>query len=279
MTTTAYRDKTETALNTLTDAIDALETSDDWKRALDVAAKFHRYSFNNVMLIHQQAEDRGFTATKVAGYHKWRELDRQVRKGEKGLGILAPLMFKVEEDNGDTGHRLGGFKVVFVFDISQTDGEDLPDTSEYYVVPDGDAPDRQPLIEFATNLGYRYTEGPTNWPGAKGVTDFRAMTITVADGLTDAEHWEVLIHELGHAMLHGEGEDRPTHRGIGEVEAESVAYVVSSVLGVDTSGYSFAYIADWGGEADKSAAKVVADVGQRVMKAAQGILTAYERTT
>ena len=101
-------------------------TSEDWQRALTVAARFHAYSFANTQLIWSQSMARGFTPTRVAGYRAWQKLNRHVRRGERGLAILAPLTRKVDTEEGEEERRLFGFKAVHVFDISQTDGEPLP---------------------------------------------------------------------------------------------------------------------------------------------------------
>jgi antirestriction protein ArdC len=106
----------------MTDAVDALRSSDGWLAWLATAAKFHRYSLGNMLLIARQCPD----ATHVAGYQRWRELGRQVRKGERGIAILAPCTFKVRDQQTDDERViLRGLRVVHVFDVTQTDGEPL----------------------------------------------------------------------------------------------------------------------------------------------------------
>jgi len=125
-------DKAQEAHDRLVAEIEKIETSDDWKAALDVASKFHQYSFNNQILIDVQAADRGFEPTHVmpygnkAGTSGWKSVGRQVRKGEKGLGIFAPVRRKTEDEDGESRYVVVGFRVAHVFDISQTDGEPLP---------------------------------------------------------------------------------------------------------------------------------------------------------
>ena len=105
----------------LQDSLQELVTSEDWQRALSVAARFHDYSFANTRLIWAQSSARGFTPNRVAGYRAWQELGRHVRKGERGLQILAPVIRKVTPDNGEEEERrVVGFRVVHVFDIAQT---------------------------------------------------------------------------------------------------------------------------------------------------------------
>ena len=112
----------------LQDSLQELVTSEDWQLALAVAARFHDYSFANTRLIWAQSIIRGFTPSRIAGYRAWQELGRQVRKGERGLQILAPVIRKVTPDNGEEEERrVVGFRVVHVFDIAQTDGEPLPE--------------------------------------------------------------------------------------------------------------------------------------------------------
>jgi antirestriction protein ArdC len=105
----------------------ALVSSEDWQQALEVAARFHDYSFANTRLIWAQAKARGFTPTRVAGYRAWQKLGRQVNRGEKGLQILAPITRTVETEIGEEERRVVGFRVVHVFDQSQTDGEPIPE--------------------------------------------------------------------------------------------------------------------------------------------------------
>lgn len=280
VTATAYtRNKADQAHHLLISAVEELEANDDWQAALDVAARFHNYSFRNVILISMGAAEQGFTATKVAGYQKWKQLGRQVRKGSKGLPILAPLTFRQADDDGEMHTYLGGFKVVYVFDISQTDGDPIPDTSDFVIPPEGEAPDTQPLIELAASIGFSIEHNLIEGD-VKGYTQFKPQRIVVRSGLNDAHEFEVLVHELGHAMLHNpENGDYPGHRGIGEVEAESVAYIVSSVLGLDTGSASFGYIAGWATDTDKTAAQVILEVGDRVLNAAHRILDVYKEVT
>jgi hypothetical protein len=120
-------DKLRAAHDKLQDAVAEIASGDDWKRMLKVASKFHRYSFNNHLMIFLQRPD----AMVVAGFNRWKSLGRFVKKGEKGIAIFAPCRYKtkVETDAGEeqTVQQIRGFRVVHVFDISQTEGDDLPD--------------------------------------------------------------------------------------------------------------------------------------------------------
>ena len=141
----------------LRDAVAEIVSGDDWKQMLHVASKFHRYSFNNQLLILCQRPD----ATRVAGYRKWQEFGRQVRKGEKGIAILAPCKYrtKIEDDSGEetTVQSIRGFRVVHVFDVSQTEGESLPDVDSLRPkLLEGEAPEGiwDRLVELATSEGF-----------------------------------------------------------------------------------------------------------------------------
>ncbi len=119
----APQDKPNKALELLYDGVTNLLDSESWKEALKFRSKFHSYSFRNAYLIYLQCP----TATLVAGYRRWQELGRQVRKGETSLAILAPILKKVEGEGGDDERKVVGFRTARVFDIAQTDGEPLPE--------------------------------------------------------------------------------------------------------------------------------------------------------
>lgn len=242
-------------------SLGALVTSDEWQQALEVAARFHNYSFSNSQLIWAQAQERGFAPSRVTGYRSWRSLGRQVRKGEKGLAILAPVIRNVEvEDPGraekETEQRVVGFRPVHVFDISQTDGTPLPDTSP--VLLEGDLPETwETVASLIADAGYRlHLEDDARLGTANGLTDMVKKDVLVKESLPGAQRFKTAVHELAHIRLHEPGgEGHPDCRGTIEVEAESVAYMVCSFLGLDTSGYSLPYVASWsGGDLDRVAA-------------------------
>ena len=129
MTATATTSKTDELLQRLTEGVEKLTSSEEWVRYLDVQRRFHRYSFGNCLLIALQRPD----ATRVAGFHRWLELRRHVRRGEKGIAILAPIVHRLKVEDEATGEERTiqsaprAFRVVHVFDVSQTDGDDLPE--------------------------------------------------------------------------------------------------------------------------------------------------------
>lgn len=252
-------------------AIAELVSGDDWQRMLSLAARFHRYSFNNHLLILLQRPD----ATLVAGFRKWREVGRHVRKGEKGIAILAPCKYRttIEDADGEeqTVQAIRGFRVVYVFDVSQTDGPPLDDLEALRPrLLDGDAPEGvwDALVAVATTNGYEVTRHRR--AGENGYCDFGQRVIAVRPDVAPAQAVKTLVHELGHALLHADLS--PRAREVEEVEVESVAYVVCDALGLDTSDYSFSYVAHW---ADGSS-ELVKATADRVVSCAKEILSGLE---
>lgn len=231
-----------------------LVTSEDWREALTVAARFHDYSFSNTRLIWAQAAARGFVPSRVAGYRSWRELGRQVRRGEKGLAILAPVVRMVELDDGTEERKVVGFRPVHVFDIGATEGRPLPEVAP--VLLDGDLPecwDQVADLITASGFGLEVAEDAAALGSANGVTDMVRRQVTIRGDLSGAQRFKTAVHELAHIRLHEPGSDgRPDCRGVVEVEAESVAYMVCRSVGIDSAEYSLPYVAAWsGGDLDK----------------------------
>lgn len=245
-----------------------LVSSEDWARMLTTAARFHRYSANNVMLIMIQCPD----ATRVAGYRTWKSLGRWVRKGEHGITILAPCKYKVgQNDEGEDVWALRGFTTATVFDISQTDGADLDDVTPTLLEGEAPAGLWDGLAKQVAAAGFMLGRGDCG--GANGVTHYGARTVTVRADVDDAQAVKTLVHELGHILCGHEGDlGMFGCRGRHEVEAESVAYVVCSALGMTTEGYSLPYVAGWsGGDLAK-----VRETADHVVKVAGQILAAIE---
>ncbi len=261
----------------LQESLRELVTSEDWKRALEVASRFHDYSFANTRLIWTQALARGFTPTRVAGYRTWQQLGRQVRRGERGLQILAPVIRKVtvdsDEEEAKEQRRVVGFRVVHVFDISQTDGEPLPEVTA--AVVEGDLPAQwNQLAELIGEAGFVLKVANLDRLGdANGITDWRRREVVIRADLPGAQRFKTAVHELAHIRLHEPtSEGRPNCRGVVEVEAESVAYMVCAALGIDSTGYSLPYVAAWsGGDLDK-----VAATANRVIGCARTVLSQLE---
>ena len=250
----------------LEQGIKELFESERFKEYLRTMSKFYNYSFNNTLLIAMQKPE----ATYVAGYTSWqRNFDRQVMKGEKGIKILAPAPYKTQEERekidpvtqkpviGADGNAVTetvevlrpAFKVVNVFDVSQTDGKELPDiivdelkgTVENYEAFFDALKQESPVpISFEDIPG-----------GAKGFFSPVESRIAIQEGMSEIQTIKTAIHEIAHAKLHAFKPDEKAapedkkDRHTKEVEAESVAYTVCQRYGIETSDYSFGYIAGW----------------------------------
>jgi antirestriction protein ArdC len=225
------------------------------------------------MLIYVQKPE----ATQVAGFRTWLSMGRSVRKGEKGIWILAPSTRKVEdEETGDKRSVPYGFHAVPVFDVSQTDGEPLAEPEGPRLLEGDGVEGAWDALELvARGIGFVVQELPQSQlenPKANGECSHSSRQIHVANTLSPAQRIKTLAHELGHALMHG-GHDRPATRELLELEAESVAYVVTEAIGLDASRYSFAYVLGWAGGGDE-AVKGIRESGSRIQKASAFILDA-----
>ena len=234
--------RVDTAIASLETGLQELLDSQTWRNFLTVMCKFHTYSANNIQLIHQQCPQ----ATMVAGYRRWKELGRQVKKGEKSICILAPMLRKeTDEETGEEVRRVYGFRAASIFDVSQTEGEPLPQLTEELQGSDEGLFDR--LQQFSQERGVPVSltdEGKANgWCRFEGD---RAVEIAIAERLPGLHRAKTLCHEIAHSLMHDAGDYRqhnPTSQL--ELEAESVAYVILQACGLETGDYSFGYIASW----------------------------------
>jgi hypothetical protein len=213
---------------------------------LNTMARFHSYSFGNVLSIARHRPD----ATHVAGFHSWIELGRHVTKGQKGIPILAPMIGgkrqrgdEADEQSDRPAPRLIGFRTVFVFDIAQTEGAALPEPATV-TGEAGGYHDR--LVEFIIAQGIELEYNERIAP-AQGVSS--GGRIVLLPGQTQAEEFATLAHELAHEMLH-HGEHRAsTGKKSRETEAEAVAYIVSRAVGLHTGTAAADYISLYDGNA------------------------------
>jgi len=217
-------------ISQLATSTDTARTSATFLAYLATAAKFHHYSLQNIgLILFQQPE-----ATRVAGFHTWLKFCRHVRKGEKGIAILAPLIRKVDTDAGEKVPAVAGYRTVYVFDVSQTEGEPLPEPPTW-TSPERQADLHQRLIAYATSLGVSVHDVPnvSNHPSAQGSYNRRTNLIEI----TAAAGTQTLIHEIAHAILHGQhiADAHLPPQAIRELQAESVAFVVARHFGLDTS--------------------------------------------
>jgi len=293
----AARDAKLAALHqTLTEQVRALATGPAWRRWLDVGGRFHTYSFNNTLLLLAQKPD----ATRVAGYNLWRELGRQVTKGEQGLMILAPVTRRsadaaaagtaaertveadpvVDDPAATTGARhVVGFRPAYVWDITQTTGEPLPIPPPPRLLA-GQAPAGlwEALAAQCAAAGYTVTRRPiAGQDGPNGYTAYATREVVVRADVDDAQAVKTLAHELAH-VVHDDPAGFPAGqtggcRGSREVEAESVAYLVAADFGLDTSDYTFAYVTAWAAQTGDVDAALRA-AGARVLATAHQILDA-----
>ena len=231
---------------------------------------------NNVMLIMLQNP----YATRVAGYRAWQALDHQVLAKEQALRIFAPMKYKREDAlEGERASEVRGFKLVPVFDISQTEGPELPDVVSKLrgLAPEGVF---ATLTEFANTIGFRVELPETLESGANGDTTYSLGRIRVLASNSGAQQVKTLAHEIGHALLHDPEVPaiKELTRGLMELEAESTAYVICAALGMDTSDYSFGYVAGWAGGAAEAAQGIKASTG-RIQRATSAVLKTFETQT
>ena len=262
--------KLDAAHDLLFAKIEQLTNSGDWLAMLRTAARFHAYSWRNCLMILAQYPE----ATRVAGYKTWQNLGRQVRKGEPGIKIWAGFEYTAEDDDDldDDGSprkvRRTGYKIEHVWDINQTDGEDLPEVAPRLLT--GEAPDRlwETLAAQIATLGYELRrEAVPGLAEANGAVTPAERIVRVRPDLDDAAAVKTLAHELGHIRCgHVEGSCTDS-RSQREVEAESVAYLVCDAFGLDTSTYTIAYVAGWAPEGKElETVSMTADVVVRVAR-------------
>lgn len=253
------REVTERALQTLGDQLDQ-GNSARLDAFLAGMGKFHRYSFGNVMLIMAQRPD----ATRVAGFHTWKSLGRSVRKGEKGIMIIAPMTLRAKEGDGADDRdapRIVRFRVAHVFDVSQTEGEPLPDLDRVR----GDPGAALIRLESAVRAAGITLEDADDLGGADGIS--KGGAIVLRSGLSPAERFSVLAHEWAHELMHRSG-DRPA-KEVRETEAEAVAFVVSHAVGLEARSAAADYIRLYNGDTAMLAASL-----DRIQKAACTIIEA-----
>ena len=209
---------------------------------LSAIGRFHRYSLHNVLLIASQRPN----ASYVAGFRTWNELGRFVRKGEKGILILAPIVRRKTENDNDTEERstsIAGFRAAYVFDVSQTDGKELPHIG---VVQGDPSHYAERLRGFASSQGIAIEYSDEIAP-ARGVSS--GGRVTLLPGQPPAEEFSTLAHELAHEVLHRSDRRDSTSRRVRETEAEATAFVMCHAIGLETGSSACDYIQLWNGDA------------------------------
>ena len=258
------KEKVKEITDKLEQGIKDLFDSDRYKEYLSAMSKFHNYSFRNTILILMQKPD----ASYIAGFNAWKDkFKRDVRKGEKGIKILAPAPYKreVEETvfdksgnpvlNADGSKKTAtktvtvpAFKVTTVFDLSQTDGKELPTLTKQLT---GNIEEYENFFKALKKISPVPIELENIDGGANGYYHLTEKRIAVRNDLSEMQTIKTAIHEIAHAKLHAlpetgekDNSDIPDNR-TREVQAESVAYTVCQHFGIDTSDYSFGYVAGW----------------------------------
>ena len=261
--------KLEQAKQIATDAVEqlrqALEAghSERLKEYLAAMARFRRYSWHNVMLIASQKPN----ATRVAGFQSWHKLGRFVKKGEKGILILAPVTRERIQNNGEMDPEESsvpvGFRAAYVFDISQTEGEPLPEIGSVNGDPRGQG---GRLAKFVADQGIALEYSDEIAP-ARGTSS--GGKITLLPGQSPAEEFATLAHEVAHEMMHRNERRNSTTKRVRETEAEAVAFVVCSAIGLQTGSAAEDYIGLYGGDA-----KLLSESLEYVQRTATQILNA-----
>lgn len=238
--------KVKELYNRLLKGVEDVFTSGRLEEFLKFQARFHRYSFGNTLLIFAQKPN----ATYVAGFKTWQSLGRYVKKGEHGIMIFAPCQKKVLVRNEETGEeteevRLAGFRVAYVFDVSQTEGKPLPDFGKRI---ESNTPTGEELYAalLAVSPVPVRTEKTEKLPRkVLGYYDPAAKIIVLADCLLGDDRAKVLLHEVAHALAETAPPKDAGDRIRSELIAEGAAFIAASYFGIDPGGYSFDYIASW----------------------------------
>ena len=262
---TALSNRTE-LMTQLTDGVANLSTSKEWRRYLDFQGRFHRYSFGNALLIAAQNDG----ASRVAGFNTWRKLNRFVRKGEKAIWIVAPMVYRdTDTQSGEDERSIRGFKFVPVFDVAQTDGVELPSICTRL---EGDDPQGlyPQLVAVARSICFM-VEDYNFAGGTNGDCSHLDHRIRVKTTNSPAQRAKTLAHEIAHAVLHENFADR----ALAELEAESIAFIVCRAHTLDTSDYSFGYVTIWAGGGEQAIAGIKASC-ERIQKCASTILRALD---
>ena len=263
------KERLAATMRVLEEGVDAVIGSEQFAHYLSCMSKFWNYSFSNVCLIHTQRPE----ATRVAGYRRWLELGRQVKRGERGIKILVPHKMRVREDEaGDEQNQsvVTSFGVGTVFDVAQTEGQELPEpplVRELRESSDAGSLLRSLLGTYLRSEGVSLEEGPTL--PANGFYDPGTVRIVVGEHLVGNQRAKTLAHETAHFVAgHRLGMSGPDV----ETVAESSAFVVLQHFGIDSGEYSFPYVARWA--SDKQVLKRNLDAIQRT---ANQIIECLER--
>jgi hypothetical protein len=280
-------DRFDQLKTTLEDGIDLITSGEDWKRYLEFQARFYRYSFTNMMLVLMQRPDA--TMVQARGERKdgkvsgWKALGRTVIEGREESGkifVWAPRPRTVEDKSAKDGKRtFTSFYPVPVFDVSDTEGDPVPEGATVRLLEGDDAKGLLKLVlEFITANKWTYEFVPVI-PGSEANGDCSPTECKIricTEGRDLKQQAKTAIHEAAHMLLHSGGKGISVPREQKEVEAESVAFIVSAHLGVDTGDYSFGYVAGWAAATGFTHRTVLKHSGKRIQSAAKKIILAIE---
>ncbi|MBQ6088744.1 MAG: hypothetical protein IJK95_04215 [Firmicutes bacterium] len=274
----SQKDQVKEILEKLEQGVTELFESERYKEYLNCMSKFYNYSLNNTLLIAMQKPD----ATFVTGFHAWHDKHgRNVKKGEKGIKIFAPVKYKVTVDPEAPGEEpkeieKTGFKVTYVWDISQTEGKELPTIGVNEL--SGDVKDYDKLYRALRLICPVPVEFGDIGGGSKGYYNDSEKLVMIKSGMSQVQTIKTLLHESAHAMLHSKAAmdpDHPVDRRTMEVEAESIAFTVCKKYGMDTDDYSFGYIAGWSSDKD---AKELKNSLERIKDTADKMITGIDKS-
>ena len=288
------KQKVKEITDKLEEGLKELFESEKYRSYLSTMSKFHNYSFNNTLLIAMQKPE----ATLVAGYKAWQKnFNRHVNKGEKGIRILAPAPYKIKEERDKldpvTGEvmldqdgmpqreeveiKIPAFRAVSVFDVSQTDGEPIPELEAKELLSTVEGyEDFIKAITYVAPAPIGFEDIPGDSKGYFSPTENR---IAVQEGMSESQTLKTMVHETAHSMLHNKEVNKGDilapvkDRNTKEVEAESIAYTVCQHFGIDTSEYSFGYIAGWSSGKDMKELKSSLDT---IRRTASELITGIE---
>ena len=288
------KQKVKEITDKLEEGLKELFESEKYKSYLSTMSKFHNYSFNNTLLIAMQKPE----ATLVAGYQAWQKnFNRHVNRGEKGIRILAPAPYKIKEERDKldpvTGEvmldkdgmpqteeveiKIPAFRAVSVFDVSQTSGEPLPELEAKELLSTVEGyEDFIKAVTFVAPAPIGFEDIPGD---SKGYFSTEENRIAVQEGMSESQTLKTMVHETAHSLLHNKEVNKEDilapakDRNTKEVEAESIAFTVCNHFGIDTSEYSFGYIAGWSSGRDMKELKSSLDI---IRRTASELITGIE---
>lgn len=277
-------DRLKEITDRLEQGVTELFDSDHYKEYLRVMARFHRYSFNNTLLIAMQCPG----ATRLAGFQSWKKFGRHVKKGEKGIKVIAPTPFKktVEEDGEEKEVVVPRYKVVSTYDVSQTEGKPLPEIASTLTGSVDSYDDFMAALAQVSPvpIGFEDISG-----SAYGYYSTMEKRIAVREGMSQQQTLKTLVHEISHAKLHDVGLSKPKDerpqidRQTMECQAEAIAFVCCERFGLDTSDYSFGYIAGWSSGRElkelRSSLEIIRDTAAEIIDSVEDCLQEMRHDT